>query len=233
MNKVLHHLHRAVECDPRFADAYVSLAREYKKEEDPSHYTKFIIKAISIDKKLIRELEKQQVDYAGQNLFGLVRKVFFLELEQKRHLSNLLIELGYFHFENGEIKKALRIFEDAEMVDPLNADVYYYFGLVYLKRQKYKNAHKSFIHCVERDIHHAGANLELGKHFQRTKDYHLAEVHFFCALETYPYEPVIHILICKLCIKTNDLDSAKHHYESALSMDASSKNRKLENILNI
>ena len=79
MNKVLHHLHRAVECDPKFSDAYVSLAREYKKEENPSHYTKFIKKAIGIDKKLIRELEKQQVDYAGQNLFGLVRKVFFLE----------------------------------------------------------------------------------------------------------------------------------------------------------
>ncbi|MEC7927288.1 MAG: hypothetical protein VX767_03550, partial [Candidatus Neomarinimicrobiota bacterium] len=70
MNKVLHHLHRAVECDPKFSDAYVSLARAYKKEEDPSHYTKFIIKAMSIDKKLIRELEKQQINYAGQNLFG-------------------------------------------------------------------------------------------------------------------------------------------------------------------
>ena len=75
--------------------------------------------------------------------------------------------------------------------------------------------------------------LFLENFYQRTKDYQLAEVHFFCALETYPYEPVIHILICKLYIKTNDLSSAKHHYESALSMDASSKDRKLENILNI
>ena len=101
----MHHLHRAIECDPEFSDAHVSLAKEYKKEDDFPHYVKHLNKAIKIDRKQIHESKEQQKNYAHQNLFGLVRKLFFLEMDQKRHLSNLLVEMGTYHFAKNDIKR--------------------------------------------------------------------------------------------------------------------------------
>ena len=31
----MHHLHRAIECNPEFSDAHAILAQEYKKKDDP------------------------------------------------------------------------------------------------------------------------------------------------------------------------------------------------------
>ena len=233
MNKVMHHLHRAIECNPKFSDAHVILAQEYKKKDDFLHYVKYLNKAISIDRKLILESAEQQEDYALQNLFGLVRKLFFLEMEQKRHLSNLLIEMGAYHFVKKDFRKAQQFYMDAELVDPLNADVYYRQGLIHIKNRKYKKSHDYFIQCIERDIHHTGANIELGKYYQRKKDFQLAEVHFFCALEIQSYDASVHILICKLYLKLQEMDSAKHHYDTAVSLDASVEDKKLKDKISI
>ena len=132
----MHHLHRAIECNPDFSDAHVILAQEYKKKDDFLHYVDYLNKAINIDRKLILKSEEQQKDYAHQNLFGIVRKLFFLEMDQKRHLSNLLIEMGTYHFAKKDIQKAQRFYNDAESVDPLNGDVYYHLGKIQLKHKK-------------------------------------------------------------------------------------------------
>ncbi|MDP6684852.1 MAG: hypothetical protein QGH24_02795 [Candidatus Marinimicrobia bacterium] len=225
MNKVLHHLHRAIECNPEFSDAHVILAREYKKKDDFLHYVKYLGKAIRIDKKLIGNSTKQQKYYANQNLFGLVRKMFFIEIEQKRHLSNLLIEMGTHHFDKKEFKRANRLFSEAGSVDPLNAHVDFHLGLLYLKNRKHTKSYECFTQCIEKEIHHTGANIELGKYYQKKKDYNLAEVHFFCALETNPNDASIHILICKLYLKMKKIESANHHYRTAVSLDDSSKDQ--------
>ena len=233
MNKVMHHLHRAIECNPDFSDAHVILAQEYKKKDDFLHYVKYLNKAISIDRKLILESAELQEDYAYQNLFGLVRKLFFLEMEQKRHLSNLLIEMGAYHFVKKDFKKAQQFYMDAELVDPLSGDVYYHLGKIQLKNKKHKKAYQYFIQCIERDIQHTGANIELGKYYQREKDFHLAEVHFFCALETNPYDALVHILICKLYLTMKKLEPAKHHYDTAVSLDASVEDKNLKDKISI
>jgi tetratricopeptide (TPR) repeat protein len=221
MNKIFHHLHKAIECNPEFTDAFVSLAHEYKKVNEESYYVKYLKKAIRIDKKLIGDSAKLQENYAHKNLFGLVRKMFFIEMEQKRHLSNLLIEMGIHHFDKQDLKRANRLFSEAGTVDALNADVYYHQGLIHQKNRNYTKAHECFIQCIEKDIHHTGANIEVGKYYQNKKDYSLAEVHFFCALETNPYDAFIHILICKLYLKLKKPESAKHHYDTAVALDAS------------
>ena len=233
MNKVMHHLHRAIECNPDFSEAHVILAQEYKDKEDFLHYVDYLNKAIDIDRKLIFESEERQKDYAHQNLFGLVRKLFFLEMDQKRHLSDLLIEMGTYHFAKKDIKKAQQFYNDAESVDPLNGDVYYHLGKIQLKHKKYKKACQYFIQCIERDIHHTGANIELGKYYQGKKDFHLAEVHFFCALETNHYDASVHILICKLYLTLKKPEPAKHHYDTALSLDASVEDKKLKDKISI
>ena len=169
----MHHLHRAIECDPEFSDAHVFLAKEYKKEDNFLHYVKYLNKAINIDRKLILESKEQQENYAHQNLFGLVRKLFFLEMDQKRHLSNLLIEMGAYHFAKNDVKKAQKFYYEAESVDPLNGDVYFCQGMVHQKNKKYKKSYDCFIQCIELDVKHYKTNIELGKFYQRKKD-------FFC-----------------------------------------------------
>ncbi len=224
----MHHLHRAIECNPDFSEAHVILAQEYKDRDDFLHYVDYLNKAIDIDRRLILESEERQKDYAHQNLFGLVRKLFFLEMDQKRHLSNLLIEMGTYHFAKKDINKAQQFYNDAESIDPLNGDVYYCLGKIQLKHKKYKKACQYFIQCIERDIQHSGANIELGKYYQRKKNFYLAEVHFFCGLESNPYNASVHILICKLYLTLKKLEPAKHHYDTAVSLDASVEDKKLK-----
>ena len=233
MNKVMHHLHRAIECNPDFSEAHVILAQEYKDRDDFLHYVDYLNKAIDIDRKLILESEERQKDYAHQNLFGLVRKLFFLEMDQKRHLSNLLIEMGTYHFAKKDINKAQQFYNDAESIDPLYGDVYYRLGKIQLKHKKHKKACQYFIQCIERDIQHSGANIELGKYYQRKKNFHLAEVHFFCGLESNPYNASVHIFICKLYLILKKLEPAKHHYDTAVSLDASVENKKLKDKISI
>jgi len=233
MNKVMHHLHRAIECDPEFSDAHVSLAKEYKKEDDFPHYVKHLNKAIKIDRKQIHESKEQQKNYAHQNLFGLVRKLFFLEMDQKRHLSNLLIEMGTYHFAKNDIKRAQKLFNEAELVDPFNGDVYFYQGIILKKNRKYKKSYDCFIQCIEIDIKHYKANIELGKYYQRKKDFQLAEVHFFCALESHPYDPSTHMLISRLYVMMKKINSAKYHYDTAVSLDDLFIDKKLKDKLDI
>ena len=141
--------------------------------------------------------------------------------------------MGTFHYAKKDIQKAQRFYNDAESVDPLNGDVYYHLGKIQLKHKKYKKACQCFIQCIERDIHHSGANIELGRYYQREKDFHLAEVHFFCALETNPYDASVHILICKLYLALKKLEPAKYHYDTAVSMDVSVKDKKLKDKIRI
>ena len=101
------------------------------------------------------------------------------------------------------------------------------------KNKKYKKAYQYFIQRIERGIQHTGANIELGKYYQREKDFHLAEVHFFCALETNPYDASVHILICKLYLTMKKLEPAKHHYDTAVSLDDSVEDKKLKDKINI
>lgn len=229
----MHHLHRAIECNPDFSEAHVILAQEYKDRDDFLHYVDYLNKAIDIDRKLILESEERQKDYAHQNLFGLVRKLFFLEMDQKRHLSNLLIEMGTYHFAKKDINKAQQFYNDAESIDPLYGDVYYRLGKIQLKHKKHKKACQYFIQCIERDIQHSGANIELGKYYQRKKNFHLAEVHFFCGLESNPYNASVHILICKLYLTLKKLEPAKHHYDTAFSLDASVEDKNLKDKISI
>jgi tetratricopeptide (TPR) repeat protein len=233
MNKVMHHLHRAIECNPDFSEAHVILAQEYKDRDDFLHYVDYLNKAIDIDRKLILESEERQKDYAHQNLFGLVRKLFFLEMDQKRHLSNLLIEMGTYHFAKKDINKAQQFYNDAESIDPLYGDVYYRLGKIQLKHKKHKKACQYFIQCIERDIQHSGANIELGKYYQRKKNFHLAEVHFFCGLESNPYNASVHILICKLYLTLKKLEPAKHQYDTAFSLGASVEDKKRKDKISI
>ena len=228
MNKIYFHLNKTIECDPDFSDAHVMLAQEYRNDRDIPHYLEHINRALKIDKRIIKRLTKLHQRYADQNLFGLARKIFFQQIEQKSHLSNLLVELGKYYFNNEELNIAKKCFSEAKAVNPLNADVFYNQGIVYQKNRKYKKAYKSFIHCIEREILHIGGNIELGKHYQRKKDYNLSEVHFFCALESNPYDPFIHLMICNLYLKMEKLATAKHHYLTGIALDKSLKDLKLE-----
>ena len=56
----------------------------------------------------------------------------------------------------------------------------------------------------------------------------MAEVHFFCGLESNPYNAAVHILICKLYLTLKKLEPAKHHYDTAVSLDASVEDKKLK-----
>ena len=80
MNKVIHHLHRAIECNPKFSDAHVILAQEYKKKDDFLHYLDYLNKAINIDRKLILESEEQQRHYYNKKLIVIVRILFLIEI---------------------------------------------------------------------------------------------------------------------------------------------------------
>ena len=228
MNKIYFHLKKTIECDPSFPDAYIMLAKEYKKDKDIQNYLEYINIALRISKENIKNLDRLKKKYIEKNLFGLARKIFFQQNEQKKQVSSLLVELGIFNVNNKNYSSALNFFLEAKLINPLNADAYFNEAKVYKKNRKYKKAYQTFIKCIELDILHIGGNIQLGKYYQRKKDYDISEVHYFCALESNPYDPKIHLMICKLYLKMKRIKLAKHHYDSALSLESSLRDLKIE-----
>jgi cytochrome c-type biogenesis protein CcmH/NrfG len=75
---------------------------------------------------------------------------------------NVLIQLGNFYFEAGQINQAIETYSEALEIDPENADVRTDLGIMYRRKGDYDKAIAEFKKATQIDPRHGNSRYNLG-----------------------------------------------------------------------
>ena len=132
MNKVIHHLHRAIECNPEFSDAHVILAQEYKKKDDFLHYVDYLNKAINIDEENVLYWKRyakinSRLNFPEEAEQGYKKSLELgnYELETWIRRCDILIGLGEYETAISSMMQALEFYPGTAEVEYRLAGLYF------------------------------------------------------------------------------------------------------------
>lgn len=150
---------RAVELDPNFAYAYLSLAISYSNLNEPELAAGYAKKACDLREKVSeRERFAIQAFYYESVTGELEKAAQTYELWQQTYPRNSapFTNLGFISFNLGNFDKALSELREAMRLEPNNFTSYSNLGLAYMNLYRLDEAEAVFKHASERNLEGEG-----------------------------------------------------------------------------
>jgi|GEM_PF-4754349 len=144
--EAVEHYYMAIEINPEFRDAYISLANLYLKLGKPR-------KVKSVVKRMLRRIEDEETLYLASVLLYQVgdfkgAKRLIEKIMKTRDAPEYWIVLGNIYFGMENYERAEECYDKALNMDPKNEEAWNNKGFLYFTQGKFENA----LYCYERAI---------------------------------------------------------------------------------
>ncbi|MFH1073775.1 MAG: tetratricopeptide repeat protein [Candidatus Firestonebacteria bacterium] len=168
--KAILHSKKALDIDPRFADAYNNLGISYYKLGNFEEAVKYYVKAIETGPR----------DTYLYNLGQLYRDAKMpdgaIDAYQRALLINPYIPKGNYivgnaYFDKGEFDKAIEFFLKGLVIEPDSFEIYTNLGVAYDRKNMLNEAGEAFKKAIRLNPKLAEARYGLGSILQKQKDY--------------------------------------------------------------
>jgi tetratricopeptide (TPR) repeat protein len=182
-------LKKAIELDPKLADAYVSLGLAYNQMNMPEMATAEFEKAVQADPNNLRGHVYLAQDYAqsGENQKVITHLLKAAELDRNnpqilKSLGGMLLKYG----SDDDVDKAREILARAVQLLPNDPEVNMNYGYTLYLASKFNEAIKHLKKALEEQPNYAEANYNIGLAYIRIDDYKLARQHLEKVIEQAP-----------------------------------------------
>jgi tetratricopeptide (TPR) repeat protein len=182
-------LKKAIELDPKLADAYVSLGLAYNQMNMPEMATAEFEKAVQADQNNLRAHVYLAQDYAqaGENQKVLTHLLKAAELDSNnpqilKSLGGMLLKYG----SEDDVDKAREILARAVQLLPNDPEVNMNYGYTLYLASKFNEAINHLKKALEEQPNYAEANYNIGLAYIRIDDYKLARQHLEKVIEQAP-----------------------------------------------
>ncbi len=225
------HLIKALETDPKFAEAHFQLALMYKKDEDHKAAERYFRKAIEFDSQQILELEKRAKNLLKKCQFQHAKRIFMKAQEKKHHCAKVNIQLSNIYKNQNKLAKAKKCLEHSIQLNPASSKAYRNLAILLLLQKNYNAARLHIEKALDLDYMDCLSHLNLGMIMKQSKYYKDSEMHFLIALDINPKYVVCMLEISHLYLIMNNQIEAKKYYKKARAISPNIKYAKLDKIL--
>ena len=196
-----------------------SILLELIEEKEPVDVIPYFMDLLSIS------LEENEFDKAEIYLNELRTR------DKKFEINTYFAEAKILLSKN-KINKALELLKKAKDQKP-NGEVWYQIGKIYMRLNRFEEAHDAFENALNYEIDNAKFHQALAVSLNRLEQYETAAEHALTAIELIKYFPEAHYTLGEALEKLGDIDNAKKAYETAAALKPKNHYRAEKAIENI
>jgi len=161
--------------------------------------------------------KKEMNDMSSELLMLKLDKIQLLEF--KKNALMVRLRKLYLINQKNKIKEPLTKFYDENSLEK-DKEYYYYMGIFYEYKGKYRKAVESFLKAIDKNQSYSKARNNLGNLYCKLHKFQFAKEHLLKAIEANPYNPFIHYNLGNLLYETGEIDSAIKNFENAIKYKA-------------
>lgn len=177
----IEELKKAVELDPKLADAHVSLGLAYYQMDMPELATKEFEKAIEIDPNNVRARVFLSQDYANMDDYQKVIQHLSKAAEADANNPQVLKTYGAMLLKHGsesDIPKAREVLEKAVKLKPDDAEINMNYGYTLYLGSMFNSAIEYLKKALEIQPNYPEAHYNIALAYSRIGEYNLAREHW-------------------------------------------------------
>ena len=225
------HLLKALESDPKFAEAHFQLALIYQEDGDYKTAETYFWEAIESDSQQICEIEKQVEKLLEKFQFQNAKILFMKAQAKKHHCAEAYVQLSNLYENQKKITKAQTCLQNSIELNPASSKAHRNLGILLSQQKSYDSARLNIEKALDLDYSDCLSHFNLGIIMKQTQHYANAELHFLTALDINPLYGVCMLEMALLQIVMKNQKVAKKYYQKAREISPDIKHAKLDKIL--